>query len=41
MTKDNIKLDIEEQKTGENNKEKQNKEQQTEEKEDIFFENIQ
>jgi hypothetical protein len=40
MTKDNIKLDIEEQKTGENNKEKQNKEQQTEEKEDIFFENI-
>jgi len=51
MTKDNIKIDIEEQKTGENNKEQQtgnnkeqqtgeNKEQQTEETEDIFFVNI-
>ena len=45
MTKDNIKIDIEEQKQSENdkehqNKEYQNKEQQTEEKEDIFFENI-
>jgi hypothetical protein len=40
MTKDNIKIDIEEQKTEENNKEQQtgeNKEQQTE---DIFFVNI-
>jgi len=50
MTKDNIKIDIQEQKTSENDKEQQtedkeqqtgkNKEQQTEEKEDIFFENI-
>jgi hypothetical protein len=42
MPKDNIKIDIQEQKTSENDKEQQteDKEQQTEEKEDIFFENI-